>query len=101
MPGADGDALETLTELWKSKKNNATPPAFVPQSWDAAALIVLASEAAQSNSGEAIAAKIRDVAGGPGLKLPMYARGSNCSGKAKRSIIKAPVAMSTLMTTVM
>ncbi len=68
VPGADGDALEALTELWKSKKNE-TPPAFVPQSWDAAALLALASEAAQSNAGDAIAAKLRDVAGPPGTEV--------------------------------
>ena len=47
VPGADGEALATLTELWKSKKKQA-PPAYVPQSWDAAALLVLAAQAAQS-----------------------------------------------------
>lgn len=67
VPGANGTALESLTELWKSKKNEA-PPAYVPQSWDATALVLLASQAAKSNSGDAIAAKLRDVANGPGTE---------------------------------
>ena len=65
VPGADGTALESLTALWKSKKNEA-PPAYVPQSWDATALVLLAAQAAKSDSGNAIAAKLREVANGPG-----------------------------------
>jgi len=67
VPGADGNALESLTALWKSKKNEA-PPAYVPQSWDATALVLLAAQAAKSNDGAAIAAKLRDVANGPGTE---------------------------------
>lgn len=68
VPGADGKALESLSQLWQQEKNQP-PAAYVPQTWDAAALVVLAAEAAKSNSGEAIAAKIREVANGPGTEV--------------------------------
>ncbi|MBD2021940.1 ABC transporter substrate-binding protein [Leptolyngbya sp. FACHB-36] len=65
IPGADGKALETLTKLWQAKFNK--PPAeYAAQGWDAAALLVLAAQAAKSNTGEAIKGKILDVANGPG-----------------------------------
>lgn len=68
VPGADGNALEKLTALWQAEKKEA-PPAYVPQSWDATALILLAAQAAKSNSGDAIAAQLRDVANGPGKEV--------------------------------
>lgn len=74
VPGADGKALTTLTQLWKSEKNQA-PPAYVPQSWDAAALLALAAEAAKANTGEAIASKIRDVANSPGTEVSDVCQG--------------------------
>ena len=83
VPGADGDALEALTALWKSKKNNQTPPAFVPQSWDAAALLALAAESAQSNAGDAIAAKLREVAGPPGTEVTDVCEGIELLGKGE------------------
>ncbi|NJK40151.1 MAG: ABC transporter substrate-binding protein [Acaryochloridaceae cyanobacterium SU_2_1] len=69
VPGADGSALAALTKLWKSKNNNQSPPAYVPQTWDAGALLVLSAQAAKSNSGDAIANKIRDVANSPGQEV--------------------------------
>ncbi|NJN39015.1 MAG: ABC transporter substrate-binding protein [Acaryochloridaceae cyanobacterium CSU_3_4] len=68
VPGADGNALESLTTLWKSKKKEA-PPAYVPQTWDATALVLLAAQSAKSDSGDAIAAKLTEVANGPGKEV--------------------------------
>lgn len=68
VPGASGAALADFTKLWQEKKGKA-PGAYVPHTWDAAALITLAAQAAQSNDGEAIAAKLRDVANGPGQEV--------------------------------
>ena len=82
VPGADGDALETLTALWQSQKNE-TPPAFVPQSWDAAALLALAAESAESNAGDAIAAKLRDVAGPPGTEVTDVCQGIELLGQGE------------------
>jgi neutral amino acid transport system substrate-binding protein len=69
VPGADGKALSALTTLWKSKNNNSAPPAYVPQTWDAGALIALSAQAAKANTGEAISQKIREVANAPGEEV--------------------------------
>lgn len=68
VPGADGKALDAFTKMWEAKFNR--PPAqYAPQAWDAAALMVLAAQAAKSNTGEAIQSKIREVSGGPGQEV--------------------------------
>lgn len=74
VPGADGKALSALTKLWESKQKTP-PPAYVPQAWDAAALLVLAAEAAKANTGEAIASKIREVANAPGEEVTDVCKG--------------------------
>lgn len=74
VPGADGKALAALSTLWESKKGGV-PPAYVPQAWDAAALLVLSAQAAKANTGEAIASKIREVAGGPGEEVTDVCKG--------------------------
>lgn len=68
VPGANGKALDALTKLWKEKKGRDVS-AYVPHSWDAAALLALAAEAAKSNTGEGIKSKIRDVANAPGAEV--------------------------------
>lgn len=68
VPGADGKALEALNQLWQSKKNQA-PGEYVPQSWDASALLVLAAQAAKANTGVGIQSKIREVANAPGTEV--------------------------------
>ncbi|AFY34027.1 ABC transporter substrate-binding protein [Calothrix sp. PCC 7507] len=65
VPGSDGKALDALKKLWKEKKNSS-PGEFVPQAWDAAALLVLAAQAAKENTGVGIAGKVREVANGAG-----------------------------------
>jgi neutral amino acid transport system substrate-binding protein len=68
IPGADGKALDDLTELWRAKFKIA-PPAYAPQAWDAAAVVALAAQAAKSNAGEAIKGKVRDVSNAPGVEV--------------------------------
>ncbi len=68
VPGSDGKALDALKKLWQAKKGG-TPGEYVPQSWDAAALLVLAAQAAKENTGVGIAGKLREVANGPGLEV--------------------------------
>jgi neutral amino acid transport system substrate-binding protein len=68
IPGADGKALDALTKLWQAKYKIA-PPAYAPQSWDAAAIVVLAAQAAKANTGEAIKSKVREVTNPPGEEV--------------------------------
>ncbi|MBF2000961.1 MAG: ABC transporter substrate-binding protein [Synechococcales cyanobacterium M58_A2018_015] len=63
VPGAGGPALADFTKLWQEKEGSA-PGAFVPHTWDAAALLVLAAQAAGSNDSVAIRDKLREVASG-------------------------------------
>ncbi len=68
VPGADGKSLASFTEAYKAKTGESVR-AFVPHSYDAAALITLAAEAAKDVSGEAIKSKIIDVANPPGIEV--------------------------------
>ncbi len=68
VPGADGEGLANLTTLWKDKTGEDIG-AYVPQSWDAAVLLMLAAEAADANTGEGIKSKIREVANAPGTEV--------------------------------
>ncbi len=68
VPGADGQALEALTTLWRDSTNSDLT-AFVPHTWDATVLLMLAAQAAGNNSGEAIRTTIRDVSGGDGVEV--------------------------------
>jgi neutral amino acid transport system substrate-binding protein len=68
VPGADGQALTAFTTLWKEKTGKDVT-AFVPHTWDAAILLMLAAEAAKANTGEGIQSKIREVANAPGTEV--------------------------------
>jgi neutral amino acid transport system substrate-binding protein len=68
VPGADGEALKALTDLWQSKRNQP-PGEYVPQAWDATALLVLAAQAAKANTGVGIQSKITEVANAPGTEV--------------------------------
>lgn len=63
VPGAGGEGLSDFTALWEEQAGSA-PGAFVPHTWDAAVLLMLAAEAAGENNGEAIAAQLREVSSG-------------------------------------
>jgi neutral amino acid transport system substrate-binding protein len=68
VPGANGPGLAKLTEKWKAKTSKALT-AYVPHSYDAAVLLILAAEAAKTNTGEGIQSKLREVANGPGTEV--------------------------------
>lgn len=68
VPGANGKALADFTKVWKDKTGKAIT-AYVPHTWDAAVLMMLAAETADDNSGEGIKSKILDVANAPGTEV--------------------------------
>ena len=68
VPGANGDALSDFTALWKEQTGKEVT-AFVPHSWDAAMLMMLAAEAGDANTGEAIRDNILEVANAPGTEV--------------------------------
>jgi len=68
VPGANGKSLEAFTKTWKEKSGKDVT-AFVPHTYDAAILMMLAAEAAKANTGEGIQNKIREVAAGPGEEV--------------------------------
>ncbi len=69
VPGADGEALADFTQLWKDATDGSDLTAFVPHTWDATILLMLAAQAAGENTGEAISSKIKEVAGGDGAEI--------------------------------
>ena len=68
VPGADGKALADFTKRWKDKTGKEIT-AYVPHTWDATVLLMLAAEAAKSNTGEGIKSKLREVANPPGVEV--------------------------------
>jgi neutral amino acid transport system substrate-binding protein len=68
VPGADGKALADFTSLW-TEKTKKEVTAYVPHSWDATVLMMLAAEAADANTGEGIQSKIKEVANAPGTEV--------------------------------
>ena len=68
VPGAGGEGLTAFNQLWEEKMGQP-PGAFVPHSWDATVLLMLAAQAAGENNGEAIQSKLRDVASAPGTEV--------------------------------
>lgn len=74
VPGSDGKALADFNRLWQEKKGGS-PGEYAPQAWDAAALLVLAAQAAQENTGVGIANKIREVANAPGTEVTDVCQG--------------------------
>jgi neutral amino acid transport system substrate-binding protein len=67
VPGAHGKALEDFNKKWTATGKPLT--AYLQHSWDAAALIMLAAQSAKTNTGESIASKIREIAGGSGQEV--------------------------------
>lgn len=64
-----GVALKQFSDRYKTAYNNRQPVVYGPNSWDAAAVLVLAAEAAKSTSGAAIKDKIPQVANPPGQNV--------------------------------
>lgn len=68
VPRASGPALNNLTELWKQQLGG-NPGAFVAHTWDAAALLLLSAQAANSNDGNVIKSQLQSVANPPGIEV--------------------------------
>lgn len=64
-PNTRGPALATFRDRYQAAYNRE-PSVYVPNTWDAAAVLVLAAEAAKSTDANAIKNKIRDIANPPG-----------------------------------
>lgn len=69
VPGANGPALGDFTKFWNEKTNGKQIGPYVPQTWDAAVLMMLSAQAAKSNTGEGIKSKLREVANAPGTEV--------------------------------
>jgi neutral amino acid transport system substrate-binding protein len=67
VPGSNGKALADFNQKWTATGKPMT--AFLQHSWDAAALLMLAAQAAKTNTGEGIQSKLREVAGGSGEEV--------------------------------
>lgn len=67
-PSHRGPGAEKLSRMWANQQNNALDE-YVPQTWDAAALLILAAQAAGVNEGAAIKDKLRQVAAPPGIEV--------------------------------
>ncbi len=74
VPGANGKALDAFTKLWKEKENRPLAP-YAAHSWDAAAILVLAAQAAKSNTGDGIKSKLREVTNAPGIEVTDVCQG--------------------------
>lgn len=68
VAGTDSEGSATFAELAKAAGFDGTGP-FVPESYDAAALILLAMQAAGSSDSSAFKDKVFDVANAPGEKI--------------------------------
>lgn len=68
VPGADGKELAKFEQFWKEKTGKEMT-AYVPNSWDATALLMLSAEASKQNTGEGIKSKLQEVANAPGEEV--------------------------------
>jgi neutral amino acid transport system substrate-binding protein len=67
VSGAHGKALADFNKKWLATGKPLA--AYLQNSWDAAALLMLAAQAAKTNTGEGIQSKIHEVAGGSGEEV--------------------------------
>lgn len=74
VPGASGKALDAFTKVW-TQKTGRPLVAYAPHAWDAAAILVLAAQAAKQNTGEGIQSKLRDVTNAPGEEVTDVCKG--------------------------
>ncbi len=84
VPGADGKALADFTVLWKEKTGDKPVTAFVPHTWDATILLMLAAQSAGNNSGEGIKSNIREVSGGEGTEVTDPCQGMELLRKGEK-----------------
>ncbi len=92
VPGANGKGLDALTKLWQEKKGKPIS-AYVPHSWDAAALLALAAQAAKSNTGDGIKSKIREVSNPPGIEVTDVCEGLKLLREGKDINYQGPAEM--------
>ncbi|WP_216634853.1 ABC transporter substrate-binding protein [Gloeomargarita lithophora] len=67
-PAAGGPGLQDFQQRYQQAFNQP-PNVFAPNTWDAAAVLVLAAQAAQANQGANLQAKITTVANPPGVAV--------------------------------
>jgi len=67
-PGTDSPGAATVAAMGEANGFDGSSP-FAPESYDAAALIMLAMQAAGSSSSADYASKVMDVANAPGVKI--------------------------------
>ncbi|QYO68684.1 ABC transporter substrate-binding protein [Leptolyngbya sp. 7M] len=67
-PATSSPVMEAFRDNYKKRFNRA-PNLYDPNTWDAAAVTILAAEAAKATSGTAIKGKILEVANPPGLEV--------------------------------
>ena len=67
MPGSLGEGAQIVAKY--AEENGVNPSVYVGESYDAAALIVLAMQAGESTDKSSIASNIMNVANGPGEKI--------------------------------
>ncbi|MDJ1008104.1 MAG: ABC transporter substrate-binding protein [Paracoccaceae bacterium] len=68
VPGTDSPGAALMGELGEARGFNGTGP-FAPESYDAAALIMLAMQAADSTDPNVYKGSVMDVANAPGVKI--------------------------------
>ncbi|MCU0524071.1 MAG: ABC transporter substrate-binding protein [Elainella sp. Prado103] len=73
-PKMDSPALSQFRELYR-KQYGRDPSLYDANTWDAAAVIVLAAEAAQDTTGSAIKTKIPQIANPPGIEVSDLCQG--------------------------
>jgi len=69
LPGSESDGAAKFKEVATAGGLAKNDGPFMPESYDAAALMILAMEAAKSTDRAAIQAKVMDVANAPGEKI--------------------------------
>ena len=67
-PGTDSPGAATVAAMGEANRFDGSSP-FAPESYDAAALIMLAMQAAGSSSSSDYASKVMDVANAPGVQI--------------------------------
>ncbi|MGF1513802.1 MAG: ABC transporter substrate-binding protein [Elainellaceae cyanobacterium] len=74
MPAVNTDILQALRARWQSAETLQWGE-YAPQAWDAAALLVLAAEAAGRNWRAGLQAKLKPVANPPGVRVTQICEG--------------------------
>ena len=69
VAGSDSEGATTFVEFAKASGIAKPSGPYVPESYDAAALIILAMQAASSDNRAAIQSKVMSVANAPGIKI--------------------------------